>query len=146
MKRQTIITILSYLLSILFIYAGTAKAMDYKIFVADIAKSPLLGNFNNVVIAPIVLGLEFLTAVLLQFKATTRIGFYFSSFLMLMFTLYMGTLYFFYTNIPCSCGGILGKMSYPVHIIFNLVFAILSFTGAMLAAYPADDRQEGRLA
>jgi hypothetical protein len=146
MKRQTSITILSYLLSILFIYAATAKAMDYRIFVADIAKSPLLGNFNNVIIAPIVLGLEFLTAILLQFKATTRLGFYFSSFLLLMFTLYLGTLYFFYTNIPCSCGGILGKMPYPVHIIFNLVFTILSFTGAILIFNPAGDRQTERFA
>jgi hypothetical protein len=146
MKRQTIITILSYLLSILFIYAATAKAMDYTIFLADIAKSPLLGNFNNVVIAPIILGVEFLTAILLQFKATARVGFYFSSFLMLMFTLYMGTLYFFYTNIPCSCGGILGKMPYPVHIVFNLVFTILSFTGAILIFNPAEGREAKGLA
>jgi hypothetical protein len=137
MKRNTIITALSYLLAILFVYAATAKAMDYSVFVADIAKSPLLVNFNNTILAPLVLGLEFLTAGLLLFKATIRAGFYLSSFLMLTFTLYLGTLYFFYTNIPCSCGGILGKIPYPVHISFNALFTILSFTGTILLIKPA---------
>lgn len=137
MKRNTIITALSYLLAILFVYAATAKAMDYSVFVADIAKSPLLVNFNNTILAPLVLGLEFLTVCLLLFKATIKAGFYLSSFLMLTFTLYLGTLYFFYTNIPCSCGGILGKMPYPVHISFNLLFTILSFTGTILLIKPA---------
>jgi hypothetical protein len=132
MKRQLITTVISYMLSILFMYAAVAKTMDYQIFVADIAKSPLLGNFNNKVIAPLLLGLEYLTAIGLQFKATVKLSFYLSSFLMLMFTLYLSTLYFFYTDIPCSCGGILGKMPYPVHIIFNLVFTLVSFTGAFL--------------
>jgi methylamine utilization protein MauE len=136
MKRNTIITVLSYLLSILFVYAATAKTMDYSVFVTDIAKSPLLVNFNNTILAPLVLGMEFLTAGLLLFKATIKAGFYLSSFLMLTFTLYLGTLYFFYTNIPCSCGGILGKMPYPVHISFNLLFTILSFTGTILLIKP----------
>jgi len=141
MKRNTIVTILRYLLVILFIYAATAKALNYKVFVADIAKSPLLGNLNNTILAPLVLGLEFLTAGLLQFKATIKPGFYLSSFLMLTFTLYLGTLYFFYTNIPCSCGGILGRMSYPIHISFNLLFTILSFAGTFLHMKPEGDRR-----
>jgi hypothetical protein len=136
MKRNTIITTLSYLLSILFIYAATSKTMDYSVFVTDVAKSPLLANFNNSILAPLVLGLEYLTACLLLFKATIRPGFYLSSFLMLTFTLYLATLYFFFTKIPCSCGGILGRMPYPVHISFNLLFTILSFTGTFLLIKP----------
>jgi len=141
MKRNTIITILSYSLSILFVYAASAKAMVYTDFMADIAKSPLLVNYNNAILAPGILGLEFLAVILLQFKATLKLGFYLSSFLMLMFTLYLGTLYFFYTNIPCSCGGILGRMPYPVHIIFNLLFTIFSFYGTFLCSKPVDRSQ-----
>jgi hypothetical protein len=132
MNRKIIVSILSYSLSLLFIYAAVAKAMDYNIFLADIAKSPLLVNFNKSLLGPVVLGSEFLAAVLLQFRVTLKAGFYFSSFLMLVFTLYLSTLYFFYTNIPCSCGGILGKIPYPVHILFNLLFTILSFAGTFL--------------
>jgi hypothetical protein len=131
-RKALVVKILSYSLSILFIYAAMVKAIDYKVFVADIAKSPLLTKVNNTLLAPLVLGVEFLTAVLLPFKATIKLGFYLSSFLMLTFTLYLTTLYFFYTNIPCSCGGILGMMPYPVHIAFNLLFTILSFTGVFL--------------
>lgn len=131
-RKAQVIKILSYALSVLFIYAATVKAIDYKVFVADIAKSPLLTRLSNTALAPVLLGLEFLTALLLPFRATMKTGFYLSSFLMLTFTLYLATLYFFYTNIPCSCGGILGMMPYPVHIVFNLVFTILSFTGVFL--------------
>lgn len=131
-RKASIVTLLSYALSILFIYAAMVKAIDYRVFVADIAKSPLLTRLNNTILAPLVLGVELVTAVLLPFKATMKAGFYLSSFLMLIFTLYLTTLYFFYTNIPCSCGGILGMMPYPVHIVFNLLFTILSFTGVFL--------------
>lgn len=132
-RKALIIKTLSYALSVLFIYAAMVKAIDYKVFVADIAKSPLLTKLNNAVLAPVVLGVEFLTAILLPFKTTMKIGFYLSSFLMLTFTLYLSALYFLYTNIPCSCGGILGMMPYPVHIIFNLLFTFLSFTGVILS-------------
>ena len=136
MKRNTIIAILSYLLSILFVYAAVVKAMDYKVFLADMAKSPLLVNYDKPTLSLIVLGIEFLTAALLLFKVTRKLGFYLASFVMLIFTLYLGTLYFFFTDVPCSCGGILGRMPYPVHIVFNLVFTAAAFSGTFLLSKP----------
>lgn len=132
-RQNAILTTICYTLSLLFIYAASAKAMDYTIFVSDIAKSPMLTAVPNTVVAPVLLGLEFLTAFLLLFKPVQRIGLYLSAFLMFMFTLYLSTLYFFYTNIPCSCGGILGKIPYPVHILFNLFFTLLSILGVLLS-------------
>jgi len=136
-RKALFLTILSYTLSILFIYAATLKTMDYNAFVADIAKSPLLTKIRNTTLAPLLLGLEFVTALLLPFRTTMKAGLYLSSCLMLLLTLYLATLYFFFTRIPCSCGGILGMMPYPVHIVFNLLFTILSFTGVILLTGPA---------
>jgi hypothetical protein len=145
-RRALFLTILPYSLSVLFIYAATLKAMDYNVFVADIAKSPLLTKISNTTLAPLLLGVEFLTAVLLPFRATMKTGLYLSSFLMLTFTLYLSTLYFFFTKIPCSCGGILGMMPYPVHIAFNLLFTILSFTGVFLITGSKEDLLPGKTA
>ena len=75
MKRNTIITILSYSLSILFVYAASAKAMVYTDFMADIAKSPLLVNYNNAILAPGILGLEFLTVSCCNLKRPSNWAF-----------------------------------------------------------------------
>jgi len=132
MKRDYILFLIVGLLSLLFMYAAIAKAMDYAFFVSEMSKSPLLTKYDKQWLAPGVLGVEFLIVALLSFAATRRSGLLLSFFVMLLFTLYLSTLYFFYTNIPCSCGGILGKMSYPTHIIFNAVFTLLAATGVMI--------------
>lgn len=132
MKRTYIVFLIVGLLSLLFMYAAVVKAMDYGLFLSDMSKSPLLVKYDKTLLGPGVLGVEFLIVALLSFGATRKSGLFLSFFVMLLFTLYLSTLYFFYTNIPCSCGGILGKMSYPAHIAFNGVFTLLAATGVLL--------------
>lgn len=132
MKKGYIVFLIVGLLSLLFMYAAVVKAMDYGLFLADMSKSPLLVKYDKEILGPGVLGVEFLIVALLSFAATRKSGLFLSFFVMLLFTLYLSTLYFFYTNIPCSCGGILGKMSYPTHIAFNAVFTVLAATGVLL--------------
>ncbi|WP_343692479.1 MauE/DoxX family redox-associated membrane protein [Chitinophaga sp.] len=132
MKRAYLVFPIVGLLSLLFMYAAVVKAMDYGLFLADMSKSPLLVKYDKEILGPGVLGVEFLIVALLSFAATRKSGLFLSFFVMLLFTLYLSTLYFFYTNIPCSCGGILGKMSYPAHIAFNAVFTLLAATGVLL--------------
>lgn len=132
MKKEYIITTISYALCILFIYAATMKAIDFRQFMTDITKSPLLANIPASVTGIGILALEFAAALLLAFPKARMYGLYLSAFLMLLFSVYMSVLYFFYVNIPCSCGGILGQMGYPAHIVFNIAFTLLAFTGILL--------------
>lgn len=131
--KKHIITVIVFLISMLFIYAAIFKAMDYSLFISDMSKSPLLVKYDMNLLAPVVIGTEFLIVVLLNFPVTRKTGFFLSFFVMAIFSLYLSTLYFFFTNIPCSCGGILGKMPYPVHIVFNICFTVLSGTGVLLS-------------
>lgn len=130
--KKIVLTAIVFLLCTLFMYAGLVKALDYSLFLSDMSKSPLLVKYDKSLLAPSVLGSEFLIVGLLCFSATRKPGLLLAFFVMLLFTFYLGTLYFFYTNIPCSCGGILGKMSYPVHIGFNAAFTVLAATGVLL--------------
>jgi len=130
--RSNILNVIVILICMLFVYAGLFKALDYQLFIADMGKSPLLVKYNKDILAPVVLGTEFLIVFLLSFPATKKAGLFLSFFVMLLFTFYLSSLYFFFTNIPCSCGGILGKMPYPVHIVFNAFFAFLSGLGVLL--------------
>lgn len=132
MKKEHIVITIVALTGLLFMYAAVVKAMDYGLFIDDMSKSPLLIKYDKQLLGPGVLGVEFLIVALLSFTTTRKSGLFLSFFTMLLFTLYLSTLYFFYTNIPCSCGGILGKMSYPTHIAFNAGFTLLAATGVLL--------------
>lgn len=114
-------------LTITFLYATFSKGMDYPEFILQIRKSPLLEPFPPQLIGISVLAVETGIALLLSFPRTVLAGLYGSFFLMLLFSVYVTVLYFGYPNAPCSCGGILGRMSYPVHIGFNVFM-----TGAAL--------------
>ncbi|UPK67401.1 MauE/DoxX family redox-associated membrane protein [Chitinophaga filiformis] len=131
--KKHIITVIVILISMLFTYAAIFKAMDYPLFLSDMSKSPLLVKYDKNLLAPVVLGTEFLIVILLAFPGTRKAAFFLSFFVMAMFSLYLSTLYFFFTNIPCSCGGILGKMPYPVHIAFNICFTVISGAGVLLS-------------
>jgi hypothetical protein len=132
--RNTMLVIITFLLTILFFYAATVKALDYNRFIDSMGQSPLLVPFSKPVLAPVILGVEYLAALLINIPATRKAGMYVSFLVMLTFSLYLGVLYFFFDNIPCSCGGILGNMSYPVHIGFNVFFTLLSFYGVVLSS------------
>jgi lipopolysaccharide export LptBFGC system permease protein LptF len=130
--RSNILKVIVILTCMLFMYAGIFKAMDYQLFLADMGKSPLLVKYNKNILGPLVLGTEFLIVFLLSFSATRKTGLFLSFFVMLLFTFYLSALFFFFTNIPCSCGGILGKMSYPTHIVFNTFFTLIAALGVFL--------------
>ncbi|RPD39230.1 MauE/DoxX family redox-associated membrane protein [Chitinophaga barathri] len=119
-------------LCILFFYAASMKALEFGQFMTDIAKSPLLANIPPALTGASTILAEVAAAMMLALPATRKAGLYLSAFLMLSFTAYMSILYFFYENIPCSCGGILGTMGYPAHIVFNTAFTLLAITGILL--------------
>ncbi len=138
MKKDLLLQFIAYLLCTLFFYAASMKAMDFGQFRVDISQSPLLANVPHLLTALFVIVTELTAAFMLAFPATRLYGFFLSSFLMLLFTVYMSVLYLFYVNIPCSCGGILGQMGYPAHIVFNACFTVLAITGTLLQQYGND--------
>ena len=131
--RNTLLVVITFLLTVLFFYAATVKALDYSRFIDSMGQSPLLVHFSKPLLAPVILGLEYMAALLVNIPAMRKAGMYLSFFIMLTFSLYLSMLYFFFDNIPCSCGGILGNMSYPVHIGFNVFFTLLALYGVLLS-------------
>ena len=70
---------------------------------------------------------EFIIVALFFFEKTLSYGLALGTGLMFLFTIYLIFLVSFFTNVPCSCGGILGNMTYRVHIIFNVAVTALGF-------------------
>ena len=109
----------------MFVYAAISKLLDFETFTVQLAQSPLLSAYTGV-IAWVVPGLEILIAVLLTIPKYRIPALYASFTLMVMFTAYIYIILNFSDFIPCSCGGVLEKLSWTQHLIFNIVFIILA--------------------
>lgn len=123
------VQVISFAMMTLMLYAGTVKLINVPLFKEQMAKSPLI---PEMLIPYIGYGLpiaEISVALLIILKKTAKTGLLLSFIIMLMFTFYLIFLTSLFENVPCSCGGILGQMSYPVHIIFNVSFTILAWIG-----------------
>ncbi|MDQ8747853.1 MauE/DoxX family redox-associated membrane protein [Elizabethkingia miricola] len=126
--KTRIIEFVSYFFILLFCYAGISKLMDFENFQVQISASPLLSEFSEFLPYAIIIA-EFLIAGLLCYPKTRNIGLIGSFVLMLIFTGYIAFTLSTSNNLPCSCGGILEKMSWHQHLYFNIGCVILSITG-----------------
>ncbi|WP_433836303.1 DoxX family protein [Flavobacterium anhuiense] len=126
-KRFIIQTICS-LFAGLFIYAAVSKILDFENFKVQLGQSPLISAYADIV-SWAVIATEIIIAFFVIVRRTRTFGLFASLGLMTMFTAYIFLILNFGSFIPCSCGGILEKMSWKVHFIFNIVFVILALVG-----------------
>ena len=129
--KSNVIYIVALLHILLFTYAAASKILDFQNFQVQLGQSPLLSAFAVAVsyAVPIV---EFILVMLLLFSRFRLIGLYGSFVLMTMFSAYIVIILNFSSFTPCSCGGILEKMSWTQHLIFNIVFVVISAIAIIL--------------
>jgi len=131
LKKQTILEIISLLFVILFLYTGISKFSDYDVFREQLGASPTLGPVAPVMSwgLPVI---EIIVAVMVFVQRYRRYGLYASFVLMIIFTGYVGALLLFSDELPCSCGGIIALLSWPQHLVVNVLLIILAFTAIKL--------------
>lgn len=134
-RRNLIVEIIAALHIVLFVYTGINKLLvldDLKLVLKDY---PLIGGFSNMIAWSIPIA-ELLVASLLLIPQTKLRGLISSVALMTFFTLYLGyIMIFFSTKLPCTCGGMLQVLTWPQHLIFNLLFIMLALAGIKLNLY-----------
>jgi len=120
--------ICSSLLILLFTYTAVSKLSDYTHFVRVLGESPLIHNGADMIgwLLPVT---ELVIVLLLFFPLTKKAGFVISFFLLLLFTLYLIYMLLFAAELPCSCGGVISKMSWKQHVWFNVFFIGVSVLG-----------------
>jgi putative oxidoreductase len=132
MKRKIIIEIISSLLILLFLYASLSKWLAFKLFIGEMNNQPFPNWITPFLVWSIPF-IEVLIAVGLIFEKTRVPALYASLFLMLTFTVYtVAILLHAFKYIPCSCGGVIRKLTWPQHLFFNLFFVGISILGIML--------------
>ncbi len=133
LDRETYVSIITALYILLFLYAATSKLIDYQKFEVQLAKSPILTDFAFILVW-LVPSVEIIIAVLIIIPRTIMLGLYGALALMSMFTAYIISILNFSDTIPCSCGGILQRMGWSEHLVFNVIFVILAIMGILLQA------------
>lgn len=129
--RSAIIEIVCLLYVLLFIYAATSKLLDFQHFKIELGQSPLLSAFAEWV-AVLVPAAEYITCLLLIIPRFRLIGLFFAYGLMVMFTAYIFIILNYTSFVPCSCGGVLEKLDWKSHMIFNLLFVFFAVLGILL--------------
>jgi uncharacterized membrane protein YphA (DoxX/SURF4 family) len=126
-----IVNTICCLYALLFIYAATSKLLDFSTFRVQLGQSPLLNAFSDW-ISISVPGIEIIIAILLLIPKYRLMGLYASYLLMAMFTMYIYIILNYSAFVPCSCGGILQKMTWNQHLIFNIVFILLAIIAILI--------------
>lgn len=116
-----------FLLVLLFTYASMSKFLDYNKFVFQMKLSPFIPiKLAAGFLAWSVPVLEIYITVTLLFKRTRRTGLYASLIILSLFEFYIAAMLFSGMHLPCTCGGIISKMSWREHLLFNAFFIVLT--------------------
>ncbi|OPC69882.1 tellurium resistance protein TerC [Elizabethkingia miricola] len=142
--RKHFVTIVSILLALLFVYAAVSKMLDFEAFQVQLAQSPLLSAYAGIISYSIII-IEIIVAISLFIPYTNRYGLYAALGLMSAFTIYIYLILNYSDFIPCSCGGILEKLGWTEHLLFNLIFVFLLVVAIINISYKRNEGYRGYL-
>lgn len=129
--RSSFVLLVTGILIVLFTYAALSKLHDYEKFLVQLGQSPLLTSFAKWV-AWFVPAVEIIIALLLILPGTRLRALYASFTMMVMFSAYIVAITRFSPYVPCSCGGILEKMNWNQHLVFNIAITLLALLSILV--------------
>ena len=130
-KRQVLLECISALLILLFLYASVSKFLDFKTFFKEMNNQPLPNSWTPFLVWFIPCSEIFLSLALI-FERTRLLGLYGSLVLMGLFTIYaILILSHVFPYVPCSCGGVIKRLTWRQHLVLNLFFVTLSVIGVI---------------
>jgi uncharacterized membrane protein YphA (DoxX/SURF4 family) len=133
MRRKAIVLeSIAWLFMLLFLYTAVSKLMDYTVFKEELAMSPILSPVASLA-AGVVPAAEIVASILLLIPKWRVKGFYAAFILMLLFTAYVLAILCIDEKLPCSCGGIIGLLSWKQHLVLNSVLALVAGWGIWMA-------------
>lgn len=115
------------LLILLWGYAAFSKLADYGRFVAQMQLAPVpLMNYLAPALGIVVPVTELALIGLLFSERFRKTGLWLSFLLLLFFTVYISIMLLSGLNLPCTCGGLISKLGWRQHLIFNTFFMLIS--------------------
>jgi hypothetical protein len=118
-----------FLLIVLFIYSGITKLLQNNLFRYQLEQYPWLTTAARGL--ALALPLMELGVAGLLLTSWRLIGIYSAFLLLLVFTGYLFYMLGTQTTLPCSCGGVIGNLSWTQHLWFNIFFIAICITGIL---------------
>ena len=118
----------AFALILLWVYTATDKLLHFQLFRYRLATFPGIGRFADLLSWSLPL-LELSLAALLLTTGKKMLGFFASAALLLLFTWYLAVMLETQHHLPCTCGGVIEKLSWRQHLVFNLFFTAVAGMG-----------------
>ncbi|TCD07676.1 hypothetical protein EZ449_14165 [Pedobacter frigidisoli] len=132
--RERLSDICAALLVFLFSYAAISKLMSYNISRKEMLNQVFLHD-TAIVLTWLIPVIEFCITIMLLFPQLRKLSFLSALTLLSTFSFYITiSMSGIFGRIPCSCGGILGQMSYGIHLLFNTFFMAIAVLGMKISA------------
>ena len=146
LDKKNYLDIVIFMLVMLWTYAAVAKFVDFENNKNQMLSQVFPRNIS-IALAWLVPLTELLTAASLCFPKTRKAGLLISLGLIVAFSIYIILIMTgLFGKIPCSCGGIIEKLSWGQHLVFNLFFTGISLGGLVLYhLQPVQTTKERRL-
>ncbi len=130
-NKTLVVDIICFAYFLLFLYVASSKLLAYEKSELEMSKSPIITDFAFLLVW-LVPTIETIIAILLMIKRTIMFALYSALALMSLFTAYIIAILNFSDTIPCSCGGVLEKMSWNEHLVFNIIFMLMAIIAIVL--------------
>ena len=131
-QRSYLLQALSGVFIFLLVYTASSKLLNPAPFRVVLKQVPLLGKEVSFWAAAIPLA-EIGITLLLVFEGSRRVGMYGTLVLIGLFTGYLLYLLLAAPHLPCSCGGLIGALSWKQHLVLNTALAGLASWGCSLS-------------
>lgn len=127
-NKAILVELIAALFIFLFLYTAISKINSHDLFVVTLKESSLLKNYSGL-IAWLVPATELLLSALLFIPKMRLQGLLLTGLFMLALTCYVGIMIIGVEKLPCSCGGIISKLSWGEHLVLNASLTAIAFAG-----------------
>ncbi|HTM92055.1 MAG TPA: MauE/DoxX family redox-associated membrane protein [Flavisolibacter sp.] len=119
------IDIIAAVFILLFVYTGTSKLITHNRFLITLEQLPIV-SLRSTLFSWSIPVTELMVAVLLFIPRLRLSGLKASLVLMAVFTVYVASMLISSSNLPCSCGGIINKLTWQQHLWLNVALTLLA--------------------
>ena len=127
MKKDILSDICVALLILLFSYTAASKLIDHHRFVFQMTMSPsALVKMTAPYISWLLPAAEAVVAIALLIRSYRLKALFASLILLISFEVYIVSMLLSGLDLPCTCGGVISKMSWNQHVLFNGLFIVIT--------------------
>lgn len=130
-RRNILVNCISAMFIFLFAYTALSKLINFPGFKIALRSAPFIADYASF-IAWLVILFEWLAVFLLFYPYNRIAGLSLSLILMTLFTGYIAFMLVSASHLPCSCGGVIRKLTWHQHLFLNLFLMLAALIALIM--------------